>query len=92
MSKSIMQKEKVCYLCPRTYGLEEHHVLAGIANRRLSEKYGLKVWLCHEHHTGRNGAQYDADLNLLLKQQAQRSFEAIHGRRLWMVVFGRNYL
>lgn len=92
MARSILQKDKVCYLCPREYGLERHHIMAGTANRRISEKYGLWVWLCQEHHTGKEGAQYEKDLNRLLKRQAQRVFESIHGRGLWMDVFRKNYL
>lgn len=92
MSRSILQNEKVCYLCPRTYGLERHHIMSGGANRKLSEKYGLWVWLCHECHTGKEGAQYEKDLNQLLRKQAQRKFEAIHGHELWMAVFRKNYL
>lgn len=42
--KSIMQTEKQCYITGRTSGLQEHHVFEG-KNRKLSEKYGLKVWL-----------------------------------------------
>lgn len=91
-SKSIIQDEKMCYLCPRTYGLEKHHIMAGLANRRLSEKYGLWVYLCQEHHTGKKGAQYEKDLNRLLKRQAQRKFEAIYDHELWMAVFRKNYL
>ncbi len=92
MTRSILQDEKVCYLCPRSFGLEKHHILSGVANRRLSEKYGLWVYLCQEHHTGKKGAQYEKDLNRLLKQQAQIAFEAIHGHDLWMKVFRKNYL
>ena len=92
MTRSILQNEKSCYFCPRTCGLEKHHVLAGVANRKLSEKYGLWVWLCHDHHTGKEGAQYEKDLNILLKQRAQRAFESIHGHELWMDTFRKNYL
>lgn len=92
MKRSILQNEKVCYLCSRTSGLERHHCLSGVANRRLSEKYGLWVWLCHDCHTGKEGAQYEKDLNRLLKQQAQKTFESIHGHQLWMDTFRKNYL
>lgn len=81
-----------CYVCGKTYGLEEHHCLAGVANRKLSEKYGLKVWLCHDCHTGKDGAQYNKQKNLELKQVAQEKFEAIHGHEKWMEVFKKNYL
>ena len=48
MAKSIMQMDwDTCYLCGRNRiaypcGLEEHHVFGG-ANRKFSEKYGLKI-------------------------------------------------
>ena len=38
-----MQKGERCYLCGRLTGLERHHVIGGVANRKLSEKYGLWV-------------------------------------------------
>ena len=53
--KSIMQKNKECYMCRELYdismqvGLECHHIFGG-ANRNISEKQGLKVWLCQVHH------------------------------------------
>ena len=89
---SIMQKDRECYFCLRQRGLERHHVLAGAANRKLSEKYGLWVWLCHDCHTGDDGAQYDSARNRFLKEKAQEAFEAIHGHEKWMEVFRKNYL
>ena len=89
---SILQHEKRCWVCGRVTGLEVHHIFAGIANRTLSEKYGLKVWLCHEHHTGKHGAQYDPVLNRQLKQDAQYAFEKVYGHAKWMAVFMKNYL
>ena len=49
---SIMQEEGICYLCGSSgiddmCGLEQHHVFGG-PNRKLSERYGLKVYLCGE--------------------------------------------
>ena len=91
--KSIMQAETDrCYLCGSRRNLETHHVLGGIANRRLSTRYGLTVRLCQRCHTGNRGAQYEKDLNILLKQEAQRRFEAIHGHEKWMETFRKNYL
>lgn len=90
--KSILQEDKRCWLCGRVVGLEVHHILGGVANRKLSEKYGLKVWLCHNCHTGRDGAQYDQQKNLQLKRDAQYAFERTHSRKEWMNLFGKNYL
>lgn len=92
MAKSIMQAEKQCYLCGKMTGLSVHHVFGGVANRPISEKYGLKVWLCHECHTGTDGAQYDKLKNLRLKQDAQFAYERTHSRNEWMKLIGKNYL
>lgn len=45
--KSILQTERECYLSGRTDWLEEHHIFYGQGRRKLSEQYGLKVWLNH---------------------------------------------
>lgn len=92
MVESIIQKERSCYFCGRTDHLEKHHIFAGMANRRISDQYGLTVWLCHNHHTGTDGAQYDKEKSLLLKQEAQKAFQAIYGKRLWMTLIRKNYL
>lgn len=81
-----------CYFCGRVTELERHHVLGGVANRPLSEKYGLWVWLCHEHHTGNSGAQYVREKGDELKRLAQIAFEARHSHEEWMEVFKKNYL
>lgn len=92
MSQSILQNERECWFCGSRIGLEEHHIFAGTANRRISEQYGLKVYLCHRHHTGDRGAQYDKDMNILLKQEAQKAFERLHGHDEWMQLIRKNYL
>lgn len=94
MSKSILQPEgeRRCYLSGATVNLERHHIMGGTANRKLSEKYGLWVWLSHDMHTGKNGAQYDKDLNIMLKIEAQMAFEKIYGHKKWMELFRKNYL
>lgn len=76
--KSILQNLKECYVCYSTTNLEEHHIFFGTANRKLSEKDGLKVWLCAEHHRGtygvhgKNGIVIDS----LLKKEAQQCYMA----------------
>lgn len=91
--KSILQTDKVCYFCGRTYGLEKHHIFGGVANRRISERAGLWVWLCGQTcHRGTEGAQYDPWKNKLLKMDAQQAFERTHTRSEWMKLIGKNYL
>ena len=92
MAWSILQSKKECWFCGARVSLEEHHIFAGTANRRISEKYGLKVWLCNKDHTGKDGAQYDQQKNLQLKQEAQRKFEALYSHDMWMRLIRKNYL
>ena len=96
---STMQSEKECWLCrwlynnSNTYGLEEHHVFPGTANRKKSEQYGLKVWLCYEHHrTGKNAVHNCRATMDLLKAEGQETFEKSHTREEFIKEFGKNYL
>ena len=91
--KSIIQSEKECFVCGTTYNLHDHHIIYGTSNRKQSEKYGLKVWLCQEHHTGNAGVHFNRDLDLHLKKLAQEHFEAEFGANTsFREVFGKNYL
>ena len=100
MSKSIMhQKDGSCYLCMRLNldydthkTTEEHHVVFGVQNRTKAEHYGLKVYLCHEHHTeGEYAVHKNYKIARMLQNEAQMRFEAVHPELDWMSVFGRNY-
>ena len=74
-------------------GLECHHIMAGVANKKLSEKYGLTIMLCNKHHTDpKEGVQYNPELNKSVKRLAQIAFEARHSHDEWMQVFRKNYL
>ena len=92
--ESIIQSEKECYCCGTVQSLHLHHCFFGNPNRKLSDKYGLTVYLCHAHHNGSNaGVHFNKDLDEHLKQEAQRRFEEVHGDRAqFMAIFGRNYL
>ena len=89
---SIIQHDKRCYICGSVRGLQCHHIVAGVPGRKNSEKYGLKVWLCMEHHTGNIGVHQDINLDRYLKRIAQTEFENRYSHEKWMEVFGRNYL
>lgn len=99
--KSIMhQKDGTCYLCIKLNGdydrrsfLEEHHVLSGTANRKLSEKYGLKVYLCPEHHTGSSQAVHmNYEIKQMLCRDAQECFERKYPNLSFRDIFGKNYI
>lgn len=99
--KSIMhQKDGTCYLCIALHGdyrfhkiLHEHHIFEGNPNRKLSEEYGLKVYLCLEHHlTGAEAAHKNKDVMDFLHQEGQQAFEQMHTRKEFCDIFDRNYL
>ena len=90
--KSILQTEKECFICKTNYSLEEHHVFFGFANRKLSEKNGLKVWLCPEHHRGNSGAHNNRETDLSIKKYAQTEYEKEHSREEFIRIFGKSYL
>lgn len=75
--KSIIQDKKECYIC-RSPFVEEHHIFYGTANRKLSEKYGLKVWLCPKHHRGETGVHFNQKLNDKLRGIAEERFREIY--------------
>ena len=105
-SKSILQTTKECYLCrieaermgyygqlPST-GLHKHHFIHGTANRKLAEEYGLYAYMCsaRHHEYGPESAHGNPQVDLMLKQIAQRAFEEIYGHEKWQQTFMKNYL
>ena len=95
MARTRMNTTKgICYLCGAEGETEEHHCFGG-PNRRLSEHYGLKVYLCIPcHRTGRDAVHNGGTANIRkLHEDAQRVFEQKWGTRdYFRQVFGRNYL
>ena len=99
MSKSILQGSRECWACRNLYNvfnpwrLEEHHIFPGTPRRALSERYGLKVYLCREHHNVPPcGVHFDPTLMLRLQQEGQRAFEKTNSREEFVRLFGKNYL
>ena len=90
--KSIIQTDTdYCFICGR-YGTEIHHVFFGTANRKLSERYGLTVGLCCNHHRGNAGVHQNKELDDQLKKQAQKVFMQTYPWHDFSKVFGKNYL
>lgn len=107
MSKSIIQDKKECYICRAflnlendtselpEYGLERHHIMFGYSskNRKLSEKYGLWVWLCPKHHKWDEISPHKSKVtNIAMRRIAQRAFEQKFPKSKWMELFGKNYI
>ena len=89
---SIVQENKECFVCHTTTGLNDHHIFFG-ANRKWSEKYGLKVWLCgRDHNLSNEGVHFNRKLDLYIKRIGQKAFEEKYSREKFMQIFGKNYL
>jgi hypothetical protein len=97
--ESIIQTDKEhCFICGMNRNLEPldcHHVFEGV-NRKMSEKYGLKVYLHHSkcHIFGRESVHGNAGVNRALKARVQQVAMEHYG---WSVddfrkIFGKNYL
>lgn len=73
--------------------IEWHHVFFGTGNHKLSDKYGMIVPLCVEHHRGITGVHRNRAVDLKVKEMGQRAFEEkVGSREEFMKIFGRNYL
>ena len=75
--------------------LDEHHVYEG-ANRKNSEKYGLKVYIHHNkcHIFGDNAVHRNAKVDRALKAMVQKRAMRHYG---WSIeqfrkIFGKNYI
>lgn len=94
--KSIIQTEKKCYVCETAYNLHSHHILFGVANRKLSDKDGLTVYLCYEHHEGTSGVhgKNGHELDLELKKLAQKRWMEYYDKTEddFRQRYGRSYL
>ena len=87
-----------CWLCGRNGNkdpLDAHHIFGG-PNRKLSEKYGLVVPLCHHrcHESGPEAVHRNRETAQRLHEWGQEKAMREQG---WSIedfrrVFGRNYL
>ena len=90
---SIIQDEKVCYLSGRTDQLELHHIFFGAGRRKLSDKYGMVVWLTHDlHNEPPNGVHFNVGLRRQLERIGQQAFQERFPDKDFRKIFGQNYI
>ena len=92
---SLIQQNKVCYVCGTTQGLHKHHIFYGTGNRKLSEADGCYCYLCYLHHNGSNkGVHFNRALDLELKRRCELAW--LHVNKLTVEDFikryGKNYI
>ena len=74
MKSIIVERTDRCVICGSPY-VEIHHAIHGTANRKVADKYGLTIPLCHEHHLGVLGPHLNRTVDLTYIKAAQRAFE-----------------
>lgn len=88
--KSIIHDNDECYICG-AYASETHHCIHGFANRRIADRDGLTVRLCHQCHANlHDKGWYDKDLQKLAQvrwmEYYERSIDEFRKR------YGKSYL
>lgn len=95
ITKSIIQKDKECFVCMKKNNLHLHHIMFG-KNRNNADKDGLMVYLCYEHHEGTNGVhgKNGHELDLKLKQLAEKTWCEYYNKTIddFLKRYKRNYL
>ena len=92
---SIIHNMKSCFVCGTEYNLHKHEVFFGSSNRKNSIEHGLVVALCGYHHNQSENGVHGRDgheLDVKLKQTAQKKFEETHTRDEFLKIFGKSYL
>ena len=90
---SIIQKERVCYICRSRQALHKHHCFFGRGNRYISEKKGFTAFLCASHHNlGSVCVHNNRSMDLMLKRECQKEYEKTHTREEFIKLIGKNYL
>ena len=96
----MQEKDGTCYLCKKfemdydTKPCDEHHAIYGFANRKLSEKYGLKVYLCREkhHEYGKMSVHQNPHIRKLVCADAQIAFNRYYPGLDFKSIFGKNWI
>ena len=91
--KSVITNSSACYLCGKP-GTETHHCIFG-SKRKLADKDGLTVRLCHSCHDAihHSPKEFDQQMQRALKKIAQEKWEEKYGSREEFIKrYGKNYL
>ena len=95
--KSIISNERECFVCGKKEWVEplhKHHIL-GSYNRKRSDRDGLWVYLCPEHHNMSSmGVHFNRPFEITLKKLAQTIWERENegGRDEFIKRYGKSYL
>lgn len=94
MESILTTQPGICYLCQRHTHTECHHIYFGHGRRKISDKHGFIVYLCHAHHRGTYGVhgEFGEENNMDLKRICQAKYEETHTREEFRQLIGKSYL
>lgn len=93
--KSIITDKKECWVCGDTQHLHEHHIFFGTGKRQISEREGLKVWLCPKHHNfSKEAVHFNPELDKELKILGETTWCEKNDKTPedFIELMGKNYL
>ena len=95
MRNSIINNNKMCYVCGTRRCLHRHHILFG-KNRKKADEDGLTVYLCYNHHEGQDGihGKNGSFLDYQLKRLAEEKWLEYYQKSEddFIKRYGKNYL
>ena len=86
----ITQDMEHCYLCGAPAMNTPHHIFFFFFKKK-SEKYGLMMPLCFNHHTGPEGVHTVPGKMQVTKEFGQTMFELYYPELDFLKIFGKNY-
>lgn len=85
--------DDVCLICERPYAATHEPFFGRTGDPRKCQDDGLCVKLCWDHHQHpKTGVHFNRELDVRLKQQAQRKYEETHSHEEFMARYGKNWL
>jgi transposase-like protein len=84
----------ICFICGHYGFCQRHHCYGGVANRKISEKYGLVIPLCPSCHRELHDGKYSAIYKDKVHKAVQRRAMEQYGWTIedFIKIIGKNYL
>ena len=90
--KKSLSCENVCEVCGGTYNVNRHHIFGG-CRKQTSDKYGLTIFLCDDHHENhKTGVHHDPVLMDTIHVYGQELFSYKYPDLDFFQIFGKNYI
>jgi len=80
-----------CAICGRPYAMT-HEVYFGNPNAALSQKYGMTIRLCYDHHQHpKTGVHFNKEFRYQMQQEYKQKFAEMHPDLDFYSIFKSNF-